>query len=435
MPYSDNSLPKKLTRLTKGFLFIPLALAIAGGCLGIAINVIDGPNKFLSSIPFLAFLDIGPDGSRAVLSTIAGAMMSVISLVYSLTLVVFTLAAGNIAPRLLETFANNRVNQVTIGLLGATFLYSLITLYQINDDHTRRISVSIGIVMATASMFWLIYFVNDVAKRVMVDNEIGRIQQSLRQAIDTILADEPREKDDDENGIPDGEFEELRIHRSGYITAINANHLAKLAADEDVFLEILVKPGHFVIDHQPIARVFGKVDDLRAFEKKVRSAFLTGYARAPEGDLQFAVHLNIEIALRALSPGVNDSYTAISAIDHLSASLSRILRKGAPSPLIEDEGGTPRVWLETLQLSDVMSAALNPLRQNACDNVLVSLRLINSIGRMGLVSRNEHLPLLKDHLYRIGRDCNRLIVSPIDRATVARAIRAARANFHNTVVS
>ncbi|MBO0347354.1 DUF2254 domain-containing protein [Roseibium limicola] len=434
MGYLHNSFSARLSRLTRGFLFIPLALAIAGGCLGIVTNVVDGPAQMVADVPLLAFLDIDADGARSVLSTIAGAMMSVISLVYSLTLVVFTLAAGNIGPRLLETFANNRVNQITIGLLGATFLYSLITLYQIDGESAPRVSVAIAIFMATTSMFWLIYFVNDVAGRIMVDNEIGRIQKSLRKAIDTHLADDPRESDDDEKAIPSGTGTPMRTHRSGYITAITADNIAKMAEREDVFVEVLVKPGHFVIDQQPIAKVYGALKTPETFEKELDESIITDYARAPEGDLQFSVHLSVEIALRALSPGVNDSYTAISAIDHLSASLSRILRRGAPSPLITDKDDKPRVWLEVLRLSDILTAALNPLRQNACGNTLVTLRLINAIGRMGLVSKEAHRPMLRNHLFRITQDSNRLTRSVADRQTLARAVRAARSNFKDYVL-
>lgn len=447
MLYSDNGLTARLSRLTRGFLFIPLSLAISGAALAIATNMMGAPGKFLSELPYLGFLDIDADGARAVLSTVAGAMMSVISLVYSLTLVVFTLAAGNIAPRLLETFANNRVNQVTIGLLGATFLYSLICLYQVHEDTSARLAVAIAILLSATSVFWLIYFVNDVAGRIMVDNEIGRIQKSLRRAIDKVLSDEPRESADDEKAIPKTKGRPLTIDRSGYITAIDARSLARHAAACDGFVEVLVKPGHFVIADQPVARLYlpepeegernrnprGRdAEELsEAFCRNLRSAFITDYARAPDGDLQFAVHLSVEIALRALSPGVNDSYTAISAIDHLSASLSQILRRGAPSSLVLDEKKTPRVWLETLHLEDVLAAALNPLRQNACGNVLVTIRLLNAIARMSLVTRPEYRPLLQQHLANIVSDSRRKIDSRIDRQAVARAGHAARKAVSN----
>ena len=138
------------------------------------------------------FFNINEAGARAVLSTIAGAMITVISLVYSLTLIVFTLAASNIGPRVLETFTDNRINQTTVGFLGATFLFSLFVLYVVGDEEVPKLSVAIAILMVTISFFWVVYFVHDTARRILVDNEIARTQKSLRVSIERLLAEEPR---------------------------------------------------------------------------------------------------------------------------------------------------------------------------------------------------------------------------------------------------
>lgn len=410
-----------LQQITRGFFFIPTLLAVLGVILAIVAVWIDRNATVESLIPFLS---IQVSGARSVLSTIAGAMITVISLVYSLTLVVFTLAASNIGPRILETFTSNRVNQTTIGLLGATFLYALIVLYLVGDDEVPNISVVLAIILSATSFFWLIYFVHDVARRIMVDNEIGRTQRALRRAVDRLLADDPPEQLNRTEVLPDSEWRPVRAPRAGYVTSVDADGLVALARANDGFIEMIAVPGSFVVEGALVARLYG--DARNCEDADVTAGVLIADARAPEGDIQFNVHLNVEIALRALSPGVNDSYTAISAIDHLSGSFARILQRGAPSPLRVDTDETPRLWLQLIGVSDIVGTALHPLRQAARENVFVTLHLIRALGRIWEVVPDEHSSLIRKHLRLIATDTERTNGSRDDRREIAMAIRAAR---------
>lgn len=424
LAYQDDAREQALYRLIKGFLFIPVCIALLGAFLAVFTLYVDDLKLLSKLFDTLRYNSISVAGARSVLSTIAGAMMSVISLVYSLTLVVFTLAAGNISPRLLETFASNRTTQITIGLLGATFLYALFVLFVVEDQREVRFSVGVSILLAATSFFWLVYFVNDVAGRIRVDAEIGRIQASLSGAIDQLLASEPREKPNDRDEIPDFPTTELRARGNGYVTLIDSERMMACAKELDGFVEVLVLPGSFVIEGMPIAIIGCEAGDPDTGD--LHDAFRLSKARAPEGDIQFSVHLMVEIALRALSPGINDSYTAISAIDHLSASFARILQRGAPSSLLCDEHGTPRVWLNLLDVNDIVITAMRPLRQSARSNVLVLDHLIEAFGKMAYACRQEHLPLLSQQLRDIAIDARQVIESTPDRRQIAERLVSAR---------
>jgi uncharacterized membrane protein len=424
LAYQDDVREQALYRLIKGFLFIPVCIALLGAALAFLTLYIDKLGLLSNLFDLFGYDSISVDGARSVLSTIAGAMMSVISLVYSLTLVVFTLAAGNISPRLLETFASNRTTQITIGLLGATFLYALFVLFVVEDGREVRFSVGMSIILAATSFFWLVYFVNDVAGRIRVDAEIGRIQTSLRNSIDMLLASEPREQPNDRDGIPDLPVSSVPASRSGYVTLIDSERLSAFARHIEGFVEVLVLPGTFVIEGMPIAEIRTRADEPGLDD--LHLAFKVSKARAPEGDVQFSVHLMVEIALRALSPGINDSYTAMSAIDHLSASFARILQRGAPSALVCDEDGAPRVWLNLLEVNDIVKTAMRPLRQSARTNILVLDHLVQALGKMAHVCRQEHLPLIRQQLLEIAMDAKQAVRSKPDRAQLARRIFLAR---------
>ncbi len=424
LAYRENAREQALVRLAKGFLFIPVCITLLGAVLAFAAFLIDDLQLLTGVFDFFGYSSISIDGARSVLSTIAGAMMSVISLVYSLTLVVFTLAAGNISARLLETFASNRTTQITIGLLGATFLYSMLVLFGVDDTKDLRFSVILSIILASSSFFWLVYFVNDVAGRIRVDAEIGRIHAALRSSIDELLAHEPREKPNDREEIPDLPVCTFKAARSGYITFIDSERLIDIAKSLDGFIEVSVIPGTYVIEGMPIAKVRTETEDPDL--KTLRGTFKIEKARAPEGDIQFSVHLMVEIALRALSPGVNDSYTAISAIDHLSASAARILQRGAPSSLITDDDETPRLWLTILEVHDLLDTAISPLRQASRGNILVLDHLICALEKASLVCRKEHLHLVSRQLFNIAQDAVFSIESRPDRQQIARRLWTAR---------
>lgn len=414
-----------LVRLTRGFLFIPTLTASLGVLLALGTLWIDRSAELAPIVELVGFLEISPAGARSVLGTIAGAMMTVISLVYTLTLVVFTLAAGNLGPRLLETFSSNKVNQITIGLLGATFLYALIVLYVVGEEEAPRLSTLFAILMAAASFFWLVYFVHDVAGRVMIDNEIGRTQRGLRRAVDRLLVDADRdERSSDRDAVPRTRPEPVTADASGYVTGIDAKKLLLLAREHDGFIEVRARPGDFVIPGSLLARTFGGAQAIEA--KAIRRTVHTADARAPEGDVLFNVHLLVEIAIRALSPGVNDSYTAISSIDHLSGSLALVLQRDMPSALHSDAEDTPRLWLRLVGAEEILGVALHPLRQAASGNMLVTLRLIDAIGRARRMARPERRPLVDRHLRLIAADARRTVRNRHDRRTLAEAIRAAR---------
>ncbi|TYC51337.1 DUF2254 domain-containing protein [Rhodobacterales bacterium] len=424
LAYHTSARALALVKLTKGFLFIPVCIALTGAALAFGTVLIDNAGWLSGLFDALGYGHITADGARSVLSTIAGAMMSVLSLVYSLTLVVFTLAAGNISARLLETFSNNRTTQMTIGLLGATFLYALITLFVVDESHEMRFSVVTSIILAAISVFWLVYFVNDVAGRIRVDAEIGRIQHSLRRSIDQLLAKEPRQRSNERDELPDMPAISVLSKRSGYVTSIDSEALMTTARDVNGFVDVLLTPGAFVIEGMPIAEVRTRTE--RKDFSEVPHAFSLGKARAPEGDIQFAVHLMVEIALRALSPGINDSYTAISAIDHLSASFAVILQRGAPSSLLLDEDNTPRLWLDLIDVDEVLTTAIRPLRQASMNNVLVLDHLIQALERMTIVCREEHLHLITQQLRSIASDAAQFVDSREDRSQIARRIWSAR---------
>jgi uncharacterized membrane protein len=350
---------------------------------------------------------VGADGARLVLSTIAGSMVTVASLVFSMTLVALTLAASSIGARLLDSYIANRVNQIALGLFLATFVYSLIVLRAVIDDQSTtfvpHLAVSVAMVLAILSFGWLIYFIHDLAKSIQVDNVVARAAGELRTALERMPDPGPA------TGAQVAAHREIRAGMprcpvmaaaSGYIQAIDGHGLVALAEEHDVIIEMMRRPGQFVIPTSELALVAGSTGVDRSLDARVRNHVILGPKRTATQDIEFSVTLLVEIAARALSPGVNDFYTAIACIDHLAAAMALVLAKGLPSNLLHDELGRLRVELYPLTFENLADAALDPIRQDARDNVAVSIRLLESLA---LLAPCAPTPVERDVLRRHGR--------------------------------
>lgn len=413
-------------RLLRGFLALPAILALGGILLAAASITLDRSGLLNAwwgkAIPFYA---LDSDGARDVLSTIAGSTITVVSLIYSLTLVVFALAAGNIGPRILETFADNRITQTTVGVFGGTFLFSIAALALVAEEEVPRLSVCLALLLVTVSFFLLVYFVHDVARRILIDNEIGRTHHNLRLAVNRLLQQEPGEDIPPRKPHLGRQSWTIAAPASGYVIAVDSGALVAAASRADCFIDLPTGPGGFLIEGSVLARVSGQRD--KALERRICAAVTLGNTRSPEGDIQFNILLSVEIALRALSPGVNDAFTAIAAIDHLSASLALLLGKGAPCPLHKDKNGEPRLWLERIGEKESLDTAFDPLRRAANGNMLVTHRLVDAIGRMLALVDARHRPLLTRHLRLIAWDSGHSLRNPTDRKVLADRLRLAYA--------
>lgn len=320
-----------------------------------------------------------PAVAQTLLSTLAGAAMTALSLVYSIVLVVFTLAAGNIGPRLLERFSQDRVNQVAVGVLGALFLHSLFAL-AFAGAVDSFFSVAAACLLAALALLLLLVFVDKVSGRVTIDEEIARIATDLDRQF--------AREDARVSGVAaeslvriDGPETAITAHHSGYINRIAIEVLIARAAQLDAFVDFSARAGDHVLKGDRIG--VAMAGDHAAMAEAVAAALTFGSRRTAEGDLRFSVNLLIEIALRALSPGVNDSYTAIACIDRLTASFARAAEDGVHSGVYCDASGAARVFVPRSGLGDLIRASFDPLRRASRTNGLVQEALVRALVRLG----------------------------------------------------
>ena len=374
-----------------GLLGVPGAIAIGLWVLAFPMIWVDTQFTIIGDpLPF--WLAISAETARSLLSTIAAAAITTLGMVYSIMLVVFTLAAGNIAPRLLQRFSRDRVNQITAGLLGGTFLYALTVLRASGPDLRPEFSIFMAFLLAAASVLQVIHFVHSVSRSVTIDAEVAKISEQLESQVNALLV---------ETGAGASELNEdklktkLLAQQSGYVTMLDEKALLGIAGKYDTSIAVRVAPGDFVLSGQTLAVAgFDEDDDQAA--TAVHSAIVLQSYRGAVNDIRFSVRILLEIALRALSPGVNDSFTAVACADRIAAALVKPVSEGLRGDVRCDDDGNARLKVPGLSLEDLLNMTLHPLRQASRGNVLML----------------DHLSVVLNSLYEIaGSDARELIVA------------------------
>lgn len=354
-------------------LMAPAAIAIGVGSISVPLLWIE------HAWPDLAELlpSFSPDTARSVLTVIATAAMTALSLAYSLTLVVFTLAASAIGPRLLKRFTSDHVSQITAGAFAGCFLYALLALTFLPEQHRVSLTVLFGLFLAGHAVLQLIFFVHHVARSVSIDDEVADIAGRLNRALDahrkryTALSETPED---------DAFATEVKCLRSGYIGVVDEADLVRLAAEHELVVRINERPGAFVLEGAPLALLSKPADDEVLAE--IADMIDLDPSRSEGREIEFSIHLLVEIGLRALSPGVNDQYTAIAVSDAISGAVVDILSgEHKPSGLV-DETGAPRLIVPGLSAKQLIGQAYHPLRRAGAGSILMSQALARAFGRL-----------------------------------------------------
>jgi uncharacterized membrane protein len=417
--------------LHASFWFVPtLMLVLAIGLSFITIEI--DQRRETNIIEKLGWTySLGPSGSRAILSAIAGSMMSVATTAFSITIVALQLASSQFGPRLLRNFMRDTGNQIVLGTFIATFGYSLMVLRTVNgveeNEFVPHLAVTVGIGLAIASIGVLIYFIHHAAASIQVDRVIKKVGDDLDRTIEQLFPEQIGR-----SGSPQPAAESAAIpvdfdrlsraiaaRESGYIQAIDDNQLMQIATKNNLLLRVEQRPGRFVVKGSPLMRVFPAEKIDRQLAAKIAATVVLGIGRTEQQDLVFSIDQLVEIAARALSPGINDPFTAIRCIDQLSAALCHFAQREIPSPYRYDNRHRLRVIAEPIAFAEAVDAAFNQIRQYGQSSVPVTMRLLEAIATIAsFTCRKLDRTALKRHADAIERGSHAGIKEELDLQSV-----------------
>jgi uncharacterized membrane protein len=330
----------------------------------------------------------GAEGARGMLSAIATSMITVTGVVFSMTIVALSLTASQYSPRVLRNFMSDRPTQVVLGAFVAVFAYCLIVLRTIRggDEGAFVPSLAVlgGVFMAFVGIGLLIYFVHHVATAIQVDFIVQRISADTRDAIDRLFpADAGEERSADAPHRlappPEGPWQDIAATRTGYLVAVDAAALLRLASEHDAVLRVLPQVGDFVVIDMTLAEVApGASHPQDGWRDALASCLTVQGERSVRQDAAYGLQQLVDVALRALSPGVHDPTTAVSCIDHLGALLHRLSSRRLPAQWHERDGRL-RVNVATPCYGDFVQAALSALTHHAGSHEPVQARLLAAV--------------------------------------------------------
>jgi uncharacterized membrane protein len=334
------------------------------------------------------------DAGRQVLIAIAAAVITVIGVVFSITILALTLASQQFGPRMMRNFVRDWGNQLTLGVFVGTFVYSVLALGSITGDFVPHLSITVAEALLLVDLGVLIYFIHHIAKSIQLPEVIAGIARDLTRAIDAEfpLLEPDRERSIEKSvGRSVAELSQLLDERgvivpsnaSGYLQFVGYAQLLDIAVRTDSVIRLNHRPGHFIATGQPLATVWpGGAGGQVALA--LSKAHVSGPHRTIMQDPVFAIDQLVEIAIRALSPAVNDTFTALTCIDWLSAGLSQVSSRPLAEGIYRDRFGRVRLIETDPSYARMVNRAFDKIRQSSTGMPAVIIRMLDSLSSVAV---------------------------------------------------
>ena len=377
-----------------------------------------------------------PDAARQILSSLAGALITVVGVVFSVVIVAMTLASQQFGPRMLRTFIRDRGSQLTLGTFVATFFYAMLALISIGSTFVPHLSVTVALALTAIDLGVLIYFIHHIATAIQLPAVIASIAHDLSSAIDAEAAPGPASGSPAagrslSGGAPvNGPSAEVLLARldrsgsvvtvptSGYLRFVRHATLVRIAAECDAVIRLHHRPGHFLVKGHPMATVWPP-EAATAIGRRLETVHITGPLRTLSQDIAFGIDQLVEIGIRALSPAVNDTFTALTCIDWLGDSLCKIAVEWHPQSCHRDRLGTIRLITVPVSYERLVQRSFEKIRQAADGMPAVLIRQLDVLSKVMAVAPPGRSHVLLDQAAMIARVGERSVPEPADQADIA----------------
>jgi uncharacterized membrane protein len=381
------------------------------------------------------------DDARNLLTTLVSALITMASLMFSITMVVLSLAANQFGSRLIRTYIADFRAQAALGTFLMTIVYCLLVLRSIEKDMPSgavpHVSVTLGLVLALVCIGTLLAFLHIIARSMVADEVIRRVAEELEDSISWLplleeeLPEEPAEEVPPQEMAFRGAI--LRSKEEGYVQSIDHDGLVHLAERHDMLIQLEFHAGAFVCWDGWMARIHPANAATPEVRAGVQSMIMIGDRRTPTQDLEFSIRRLVEIALRALSPAINDPNTALVVIDYLRGALSHLMARRLPGALHRDQAGNVRVIGHGTDYGDIFDAAFYQIRQAGAGQPAVVIHLLGAISRL---AEHVRLPEQQHALLRHARMIAAAgldgLVEACDRADIEEMLAVAKRKLNQS---
>ncbi len=423
-----NKLKQIWSNLRSSFWFVPsLIVAVS---IALAVTLVEagsiGSDQWLARWPRL--FGAGAEGARGMLSTIAGSMMTVVGVTFSMTLVTLALASSQYTSRILRNFMRDRVTQVVLGIFTGIFTYCLIVLRTIRGGDESgfipSLAVSLGVVLAIGGISVLIFFIHHIASSIQAANIIASVAAESMAAVDRLFPEKlghgPVDSDEDQSPLPlpERSWQAVAARGNGYIQSVDNAALLRLAREHQTIVRMERGIGAFVVHDTTLASLALEDPPEKEIIADLQAAYSINRYRTVEHDTAFGIRQIVDMALRALSPSTNDTTTAVMCVDYLTAILARLAPRQIPSSRRYEEGEL-RVLTIGPTFESLLAESFDQIRGSAQGNVAIMLRILGALQTIaGLTASPGRRRALRDQVRWIAELAERTLEPAHDRARI-----------------
>lgn len=431
----NNRILSLLETIRTSFWFIPALLVFSATLL--ASLVLSYDRYWQDYTPeFLQFIyHTSPESTRAILTTIASSMMTVTSIAFSITVVALSLASSQFGPRLIRNFMSDRGTQSVLGVFVAIFIYCLLVLQSTKSVEDLQfipgMATYFAVLLAFVGVGVLIYFIHHVSYAIQADDVVDKVHCQLQKDIDRLF---PNQTEWNKQSEPKALFmnnvnfsQAVKAGKDGYVQTVDFEKLVAIAKEHDIKINVLAKAGDAIVKSSTLLELSVETVKSLPDDAALRNCIMLGAKRTPLQDPEFAVRQLVEIAVRALSPGINDPYTAITCTDKLCAMLCDLSQRPFPPSLHTDDEGEIRVCTRSFEFSQIANASFNQIRQYGKDSIAVTIRLLESLILIAEHAANDNQKgFVQEQSDMIGQACEQSTFCNKDKADINHRLQQIR---------
>lgn len=420
---------KRIYNKLQGSLwFVPALIVVGLMLLSFLMIWLDRVVGYINIREVLFIFTAGPEGTRDMLTTIAGSMLTVASVAFSFTIVVFSFASSQYGSRTIHSFMDDNTNQAVLGTLLGSFVYCLLILRTVRlesgNEFVPVLASSVALTLAVIDLGLFILYIHHVSEAIQAYHIINRIGITTSKSIDTFF---PRElggsvgisENDAETILSDRPYIEVPVYANGYVEAIDIDYMLDIATRHELFVIQRKGMGDYVIKDEVLAIVGPESKVTPAVTKSIQECYFLGVHRSLHQDPEYGLLLLSDITLKALSAAINDPNTAIMGLNEISRVLRQIARKEFPKHILSDKQGKPRIIASVPSFEQLAAQAFDQVRRYGMADSAIPVKMLEVITEIGeVVELESERVVLREHVIAVAADANTAIRNPRDRAQI-----------------
>jgi uncharacterized membrane protein len=419
--------------LRSSLWFIPTVLVLIAIVLAVSLIQVDSHIDPHLWDTWPRLFGAGAEGSRGMLAAIASSMITVAGVVFSITIVVLSLASSQYSPRVLHHFMRDRTHQTVLGAFVGIFAYCLVVMRTIRGSDEGlfipSLAVMGGVVLAFLGIGLLIFFIHHISVAIQASHILATAAGETLRAVEHLFPQDLGTGEDDlpeerEVAAPDEEiWHVVPAHQTGYLQRIDPDSLLACACEGQRVVRMERGIGEFLIAGTPLVAVTGQTAPDTSTVRQLQTAYTVNQQRTIDQDAGYGIQQIVDVALRALSPGVNDTTTAVMSVDYLTAILVRLALRRVASPRRYVDGQL-RVIACGPTFVTLLATALDQIRRNAAGNVTVLACLLHAVETVaGVTTSRRRRQALWQQVQRIDNVIQQSIVLPEERQVLTNQSR------------